>query len=46
MATRNASLQLMLNGQPLGVVPLGAAESDVTRFQLDVPGALLVSATA
>ena len=46
MATRNASLQLMLNGQPLGVVPLGAAQSDVTRYQLDVPGALLVSANS
>ncbi|WP_313485927.1 cellulose biosynthesis cyclic di-GMP-binding regulatory protein BcsB [Pseudescherichia sp.] len=43
MATRNATLQLMLNGQPLGTVPLGAADSDVSRFQLDVPAALLVS---
>jgi hypothetical protein len=37
MATRNATMQLMLNGQPLGTVPLGAAESDTTRFQLDIP---------
>lgn len=43
MATRNATMQLMLNGQPLGTVPLGAAESDVSRFQLDVPAALMVS---
>ncbi|WP_313124222.1 cellulose biosynthesis cyclic di-GMP-binding regulatory protein BcsB [Pseudescherichia sp.] len=43
MATRNATMQLMLNGQPLGTVPLGAADSDVSRFQLDVPAALLVS---
>jgi hypothetical protein len=37
MATRNATMQLMLNGQPLGTVPLGAEESDVSRFQLDIP---------
>lgn len=43
MATRNATMQLMLNGQPLGTVPLGAADSDISRFQLDVPAALLVS---
>ncbi|MCS2163917.1 cellulose biosynthesis cyclic di-GMP-binding regulatory protein BcsB [Scandinavium sp. H11S7] len=43
MATRNATLQLMLNGQPLGTVPLGAAENDVSHFQLDVPAALMVS---
>ncbi|MFN1130064.1 cellulose biosynthesis cyclic di-GMP-binding regulatory protein BcsB [Lelliottia nimipressuralis] len=43
MATRNATLQLMLNGQPLGTVPLGAADSDISRFQLDIPAALLVS---
>lgn len=43
MAARNATLQLMLNGQPLGSVPLGTAESDVSRFQLDIPPALLVS---
>lgn len=43
MATRNATMQLMLNGQPLGTVPLGAADNDVSRFQLDLPAALLVS---
>lgn len=43
MATRNATMQLMLNGQPLGTVPLGAADSDISRFQLDIPAALLVS---
>ncbi|WAH50788.1 cellulose biosynthesis cyclic di-GMP-binding regulatory protein BcsB [Pseudescherichia vulneris] len=43
MATRNATMQLMLNGQPLGTVPLGAADSDISRFQLDVQAALLVS---
>lgn len=43
MAEQNSTLQLMLNGQPLGAVPLGAADSDTSRFQLDVPAALLVS---
>lgn len=43
MAARNATMQLMLNGQPLGTVPLGAAQTDVSRFQLDVPAALMVS---
>ncbi|MDR7943305.1 cellulose biosynthesis cyclic di-GMP-binding regulatory protein BcsB [Enterobacter soli] len=46
MATRNATMQLMLNGQPLGTVPLGAEESDVSRFQLDIPSALLVSSNS
>lgn len=46
MATRNATMQLMLNGQPLGTVPLGAADSDVSRFQLDIPAALLVSSNS
>lgn len=43
MATRNATLQLMLNGQALGTVPLGAAENDISHYQLDVPAALMVS---
>lgn len=43
MAEQNSTLELMLNGQPLGSVPLGAADSDTSRFQLDVPAALLVS---
>lgn len=43
MAERNSTLELMLNGQPLGSVPLGSAQSDNARFQLDVPAALLVS---
>jgi hypothetical protein len=43
MATRNATLQLMLNGQPLGTVPLGAAENDISHYQLDIPAALMVS---
>ncbi|WP_318368972.1 cellulose biosynthesis cyclic di-GMP-binding regulatory protein BcsB [Enterobacter sp.] len=43
MAARNTTMQLMLNGQPLGTVPLGAAESDISRFQLDISAALMVS---
>ncbi|MRS16426.1 cellulose biosynthesis cyclic di-GMP-binding regulatory protein BcsB [Enterobacteriaceae bacterium RIT691] len=43
MATRNATLQLMMNGQPLGTVPLGAAENDISHYQLDIPAALMVS---
>ena len=43
MAKQNTTLQLMLNGQPLGSVPLGTAETDDTRFQFDIPGPLLVS---
>ena len=46
MATRNATMQLMLNGQPLGTVPLGAADTDISRFQLDIPAALLVSSNS
>ncbi len=30
LAARNTSLQLMLNGQPLGTLPLGASDSDVS----------------
>lgn len=43
IAEHNATLQLMLNGQPLGSVPLGSTGDDTPRFQLDVPAALLVS---
>lgn len=43
MATRNATLQLMLNGQPLGTVPLGTDGADVSHYQLDIPAALMVS---
>lgn len=35
MAARNATLQLMLNGQPLGTVPLGTDGADISHFQLD-----------
>lgn len=43
MAARNATLELMLNGQSLGSVPLGAEGDDVSHYQLDVPGPLMVS---
>lgn len=43
MAARNATLQLQLNGQPLGTVPLSAAENNISHFELDVPAALMVS---
>ena len=44
LAARNTSLQLMLNGQPLGTLPLGAADSDVSEYELDIPAAMVVSA--
>ncbi|MEN0613681.1 cellulose biosynthesis cyclic di-GMP-binding regulatory protein BcsB [Klebsiella indica] len=43
MATRNATLQLMLNGQPLGTLPLGAEGKDISHYQLDIPAELMVS---
>ena len=43
LAARNTSLQLMLNGQPLGTLPLGASDSDVSDYQLDIPAAMVVS---
>ncbi len=46
LAARNATMQLMLNGQPLGTVPLTATEGDLARFQLDVPAALMVSSNS
>ncbi|MFK3882050.1 cellulose biosynthesis cyclic di-GMP-binding regulatory protein BcsB [Pantoea agglomerans] len=44
LAARNTSLQLMLNGQPLGTLPLGATDSDVSDYELDIPAAMVVSA--
>lgn len=43
LAARNTSLQLMLNGQPLGTLPLGATDSDVSDYELDIPAAMVVS---
>ncbi|MFE4154270.1 cellulose biosynthesis cyclic di-GMP-binding regulatory protein BcsB, partial [Kosakonia sp. YIM B13587] len=46
LAARNATMQLMLNGQPLGTVPLTATDSDLARYQLDIPAALMVSSNS
>ncbi|MEN0578140.1 cellulose biosynthesis cyclic di-GMP-binding regulatory protein BcsB [Phytobacter palmae] len=43
MVAKNATMQLMLNGQPLGTVPLTVTDSDTARYQLDIPSALMVS---
>ncbi|WP_420911298.1 cellulose biosynthesis cyclic di-GMP-binding regulatory protein BcsB, partial [Winslowiella iniecta] len=43
LAARNTSMQLMLNGQPLGTLPLSASDSDNVSFQLDIPAAMVVS---
>jgi len=43
LAARNTSLQLMLNGQPLGTLPLGATDTDVSDYELDIPAAMVVS---
>jgi len=43
LAARNTSLQLMLNGQPLGTLPLGASDSDVNDYQLEIPAAMVVA---
>jgi hypothetical protein len=33
----------MLNGQPLGTLPLGADGEEISHYQLDIPAALMVS---
>ncbi|WP_128176794.1 cellulose biosynthesis cyclic di-GMP-binding regulatory protein BcsB [[Pantoea] beijingensis] len=43
LAERNTSLQLMLNGQPLGTLPLSATDRDNATYQLDIPAAMIVS---
>ncbi|MCU5773839.1 cellulose biosynthesis cyclic di-GMP-binding regulatory protein BcsB [Erwiniaceae bacterium BAC15a-03b] len=43
LAARNTSIQLMLNGQPLGTLPLNASDSDTATYQLDIPAAMVVS---
>ncbi|MGE9552929.1 cellulose biosynthesis cyclic di-GMP-binding regulatory protein BcsB [Erwinia amylovora] len=43
LAARNTSLQLMLNGQPLGTLPLNASDSTSEDYQLDIPAAMVVS---
>lgn len=43
LAARNTSLQLMMNGQPLGTLPLSASDRDTADYQLDIPSAMVVS---
>ncbi|MGB9095114.1 cellulose biosynthesis cyclic di-GMP-binding regulatory protein BcsB [Erwinia sp.] len=43
LAARNTSLQLMLNGQPLGTLPLNASDNASEDYQLDIPAAMVVS---
>lgn len=43
LAARNTSMQLMLNGQPLGTLPLNASDTASEDFQLDIPAAMVVS---
>ncbi|WP_168426631.1 cellulose biosynthesis cyclic di-GMP-binding regulatory protein BcsB [Erwinia amylovora] len=43
LAARNTSLQLMLNGQPLGTLPLGATENNSEDYELEIPAAMVVS---
>lgn len=43
LAARNTSMQLMLNGQPLGTLPLNASDSASEEYQLDIPAAMVVS---
>ncbi|WP_428944737.1 cellulose biosynthesis cyclic di-GMP-binding regulatory protein BcsB [Pantoea sp. FN060301] len=43
LAARNTSLQLMLNGQPLGTLPLSASAQASEEYELDIPAAMVVS---
>ncbi|MEJ4046574.1 cellulose biosynthesis cyclic di-GMP-binding regulatory protein BcsB [Erwinia sp. SLM-02] len=43
LAARNTSLQLMMNGQPLGTLPLSASDKESEDYQLDIPAAMVVS---
>ena len=43
LAAQNATLQLTLNGQPLGSLPLGSATSDISDYQLDIPATMVVA---
>ncbi|WP_147193793.1 cellulose biosynthesis cyclic di-GMP-binding regulatory protein BcsB [Pantoea sp. CCBC3-3-1] len=43
LAARNTSMQLMLNGQPLGTLPLSASDAASEEYQLDIPAAMVVS---
>ena len=43
LASKNYSLQLMLNGQPLGAIPLNQSSDKSAIYQVDVPAAMVVS---
>lgn len=43
LAARNTSLQLMLNGQPLGTLPLSASAQAKEEYELEIPAAMVVS---
>ena len=43
LAARSTSMQLMLNGQPLGTLPLSASDAASEEYQLDIPAAMVVS---
>ncbi|MDP1142651.1 cellulose biosynthesis cyclic di-GMP-binding regulatory protein BcsB, partial [Klebsiella pneumoniae] len=43
MESRNATQQLILNGQQLGTLPLCSDGEYVSHYQLDFPPAVLVS---
>lgn len=43
LAARNTSMQLMMNGQPLGTLPLSASDKESEDYQLDIPAAMVVS---
>ncbi|CCG89061.1 cellulose biosynthesis cyclic di-GMP-binding regulatory protein BcsB [Erwinia piriflorinigrans] len=43
LGARNVSLQLMLNGQPLGTLPLSATDNASEEYELEIPAAMVVS---
>ncbi|NDL61692.1 cellulose biosynthesis cyclic di-GMP-binding regulatory protein BcsB [Acerihabitans arboris] len=43
LAATDASVQLMLNGQPLGSLPLGQDANDNGVFQMDIPASIMVA---
>ncbi|OON34692.1 cellulose synthase regulator BcsB [Izhakiella australiensis] len=43
LAARGSSLQLMLNGQPLGTLPLSASEAGPVHYRLVIPAKMVVA---
>lgn len=43
LASKNYSLQLMLNGQPLGALPLTQSSETSSVYQVEVPAAMVVA---